>query len=366
VKLWHGPALNEAIIVLTPNERESVMAKSMRAAVCREFGTPLVIQDLPIPVPKPHEILIKVQACGVCHTDLHAITGDWPVKPNLPFIPGHEGAGIVAAVGSEVTFLKEGDRVGIAWLFSACGHCDYCLAGCETLCKEQKNTGYSVNGAFAEYVIADPNFVGHLPESVDFAEIAPLLCAGVTVYKGLKETEAKPGEWVVVSGIGGLGHLAVQYAVAMGLRVAAVDVDDAKLDLAKKVGAKVTVNVRKTDPVAYLQKEIGGGHGVLVTAPSLKAFDQAMGMVRRGGTVVLNGLPPGSFPLSVIDMVMNGTTVRGSIVGNRLDLKEALGFAGEGEVKATVKTDKLENINKVFDLMRENKIEGRIVIDFRS
>jgi len=273
----------------------------------------------------------------------------------------------VAAVGSEVTFLKEGDRVGTAWLYSSCGHCDYCMAGWETLCESQKNTGYSVNGSFAEYVIADPNFVGHLPKEVDFAEIAPVLCAGVTVYKGLKETEARPGEWVVISGIGGLGHMAVQYAIAMGLHVAAVDVDDAKLDLARKVGAKVTVNVRKTtDPVAYIQKEIGGGHGVLVTAPSPKAFEQAMGMVRRGGTIALNGLPPGSFPLSIFDMVMSGTTVRGSIVGTRLDLKEALGFAAEGKVKATVKKDKLENINDVFERMRKGQIEGRIVLDFRS
>ena len=340
--------------------------KKMKAAVCHQFGKPLTIEEVPVPDPKPEEILIKVEACGVCHTDLHAISGDWPVKPKLPFIPGHEGAGVVAAVGSEVTFLKEGDRVGVAWLYSACGHCDYCLREWETLCKEQKNTGYSVNGAFAEYVIADPNFVGRLPETVDFPEIAPVLCAGVTVYKGLKETEAKPGEWVVISGCGGLGHMAVQYAVAMGLDVAAVDVDELHLSLARKVGAKVTVNARQVDPVAAIQKEIGGGHGVLVTAPFPKAFEQAMGMVRSGGTVALNGLPPGSFPLEIFDMVMNGTTVRGSIVGTRLDLKEALMFAGEGKVKAVVKTDKLENINSVLDRMREGQIAGRIALDFRS
>ncbi len=272
----------------------------------------------------------------------------------------------MAAVGSAVNFLKEGDRVGTAWLSSACGHCVFCMEARETLCKEQKNTGYSVNGAFAEYVIADPNFVGRLPDAVDFAVIAPVVCAGVTVYKGLKETDAKPGDWVVISGVGGLGHMAVQYALAMGMHVAAVDVDDAKLELARKIGAKVTVNVRKTDPVAYIQKEIGGAHRVLVTAPSLKAFEQAMGMVRRGGTVALNGLPPGSFPLSVYDMVMNGTTVRGSIVGTRMDLEEALGFAGDGKVRATIKKNKLENINGVFERMRNYQIEGRIVLDFRS
>jgi propanol-preferring alcohol dehydrogenase len=342
------------------------MAKTMKAAVCHAFGKPLTIEEVPIPQPKPHEILIKVQACSVCHTDLHAISGDWPVKPKLPFIPGHEGAGVVAAVGPEVDFVKEGDRVGVPWLYSSCGHCDYCMAGWETLCKGQKNTGYSVNGAFAEYVVADPTFVGHLPDSVGFAEISPVLCAGVTVYKGLKETEAKPGQWVVISGCGGLGHVAIQYAVALGLHVAAVDVDDMHLDLARKVGATVTVNARQVDPVAAIQKEIGGAHGVLVTAPFPKAFEQAMGMVRRGGTVALNGLPPGSFPLNIFDMVMNGTTVRGSIVGTRLDLKEALQFAGEGKVKAEVKTEKLENVNSVLERMRHGQIAGRIVLDFRS
>jgi propanol-preferring alcohol dehydrogenase len=338
----------------------------MKAAVAHEFGKPLTIEEVPIPEPKPHEILIKVQASGVCHTDLHSIAGDWPAKASLPFIPGHEGAGIVAAVGSEVTWLKEGDRAGIAWLYSSCGHCDYCMAGWETLCKSQKNSGFTANGSFAEYVIADPNFVGRIPETVDFAEIAPVLCAGVTVYKGLKITEARPGEWVVISGVGGLGHMAIEYAVAMGLHVAAVDVDDAKLDLARKVGAKVTVNARKTEPVPYIQKETGGAHGILVTAVSPKAFEQALGMLCRRGTAVLVGLPPGTFPLSIFDMVMAAATVRGSIVGTRLDLKEALSFAGEGKVKATVQKEKLDNINDVFDRMRKFQIRGRIVVDFRS
>ena len=337
--------------------------KTMKAAVCHQFGEPLVIEDVPVPKMKPHEILVKVHACGVCHTDLHAVTGDWPVKPNLPFIPGHEGVGVVAAVGSEVDFVKEGDRVGVPWLYSTCGHCEHCLGGWETLCEAQQNAGYSVNGGFAEYVIADPNFVGHLPDNVDFAEVAPVLCAGVTVYKGLKMTEAKPGQWVVISGIGGLGHMAVQYAVAMGLDVAAVDINEMHLDLARKCGAKVTVNARDVDPVAYIKREIGGAHGVLVTAPSVQAFEQAIGMARRGGTIALNGLPPGSFPLSIFDMVLDGTTVRGSIVGTRLDLQEALNFAGEGKVKATVTKDKLENINAIFDKMRKGQIEGRISLD---
>ncbi|MEN8875814.1 MAG: zinc-binding dehydrogenase, partial [Hyphomonas sp.] len=217
---------------------------------------------------------------------------------------------------------------------------------------------------FAEYAIADPNYVGHLPDNIPFVEIAPILCAGVTVYKGLKVTDTKPGDWVVISGVGGLGHMAVQYAKAMGRRVAAVDIDDSKLALAKQLGAEVTVNAAKTDPAAFLRKEIGGAHGALVTAVSVKAFEQALGMVRRGGTVSLNGLPPGDFPLSIFNMVLNGITVRGSIVGTRLDLQESLDFAKLGAVKAHTATARLEEINSVFDKMLAGDIDGRIVLDF--
>ena len=335
----------------------------MKAAVVREFGKPLAIEEVEVPRPGAGQVLVRIRAVGVCHTDLHAAEGDWPVKPKPPFIPGHEGVGHVVAVGAGVRHVKEGDRVGIPWLHTACGTCEHCLAGWETLCEQQQNTGYSVNGGFAEYALADADYVGHLPSNVGFVEIAPVLCAGVTVYKGLKVTDTRPGNWVVISGIGGLGHMAVQYAKAMGLNVAAVDVDDAKLDLARRLGATVTVNARTNDPVAYIKKEIGGAHGVLVTAVSPKAFEQAVGMVRRGGTVSLNGLPPGQFPLDIFGMVLNGITVRGSIVGTRLDLQESLDFAAQGKVRATVSTDVLENVNDVFARMRKGGIEGRVVLD---
>jgi propanol-preferring alcohol dehydrogenase len=340
------------------------MGKMMKAAVVRAFGQPLRIEDAPIPAPGEGQILVKIEACGVCHTDLHAAEGDWPVKPNPPFIPGHEGVGYVAEVGPGVKHVKAGDRVGIPWLHSACGHCTHCLGGWETLCEAQQNTGYSVNGGFAEYALAEADYVGHLPGNVGFVEIAPILCAGVTVYKGLKVTDTKPGDWVVISGVGGLGHMAVQYARAMGLNVVAVDVDDAKLALARHLGAALTVNARDEDPAAVIKRDIGGAHGVLVTAVSPKAFSQALGMVRRGGTVSLNGLPPGDFPLPIFDMVLNGITVRGSIVGTRLDLRESLTFAAEGKVKATVSTESLDNINDVFERMRRGAIEGRVVLDF--
>ena len=341
------------------------MKKTMKAAVVRAFGKPLTIDEVPVPEPGPGMIQVRIQACGVCHTDLHAAEGDWPVKPNPPFIPGHEGVGFVSAVGAGVKHVKEGDRVGVPWLYTACGHCRHCLGGWETLCESQLNTGYSVNGGFAEYVVADPNYVGHLPKNVDFVEIAPVLCAGVTVYKGLKVTDTKPGDWVVISGIGGLGHMAVQYAKAMGMNVAAVDIDDDKLALARQLGATVTVNAATDpDPAAAIKRQTdGGAQGVLVTAVGRKAFEQAIGMVARGGTVALNGLPPGDFPLDIFGMVLNGITVRGSIVGTRLDLQEALDFAGEGKVKATVHRAKLEDINDIFGQMHKGQIQGRMVLD---
>lgn len=341
-----------------------MLPKTMKAAVVHAYGEPLTIEEVPVKAPGENEVLVKVMASGVCHTDLHAADGDWPVKPPLPLIPGHEGVGYVVALGKGVDYLKEGDAVGVPWLHSACGHCDHCITGWETLCESQKNTGYSVNGGYAEYVIADARYVGKLPKDVNFLEMAPILCAGVTVYKGLKETDTKPGEWVAISGIGGLGHVAVQYAKAMGLHVAAIDVADEKLELAKKLGADLTVNALKTDPGTYLKKESGGGmHGVVVTAVSTKAFSQAISTLRRKGTLSMTGLPPGSFDLPIFETVLNRITVRGSIVGTRKDLQECIEFAAEGKVKATVAPAKLEDINAVFTKMKNSEIDGRIVLE---
>lgn len=337
--------------------------KTMKAAVVKAFGEPLVIEQVPIPNVGPGQLLVKIVATGVCHTDLHAAEGDWPVKPQPPFIPGHEGVGYVVAVGEGVKHIKEGDRVGVPWLYSACGHCEHCLDSRETLCHSQQNAGYSVNGSFAEYCLADANYVGILPDNVGYNEIAPILCAGVTVYKGLKMTETKPGDWVVVSGIGGLGHMAIQYAVAMGLNVAAVDIDDDKLAFAKRLGASVVANAKHVDPAQVFHDSFGGAHGVLVTAVSPKAFEQAIGTMRRGGTMVLNGLPPGTFDLSIFNMVLDGITVRGSIVGTRKDLQEALDFAGRHKVAANITVEPLSNINDIFARMHAGKIEGRIVVD---
>ncbi|MGJ4926061.1 alcohol dehydrogenase AdhP [Bradyrhizobium sp. HKCCYLS2038] len=339
--------------------------QTMKAAIVKAFGKPLVIEDVPVPVPGPGELLVKLKACGVCHTDLHAASGDWPVKPVPPFIPGHEAAGVVAALGAGVTDFKIGDAVGVAWLHDACLRCEYCETGWETLCEHQHNTGYSVNGGFAEYVIASAAFAARLPANVNFASIAPILCAGVTTYKGLKETDTRPGEWVVISGVGGLGHVAIQYAKAMGLKAIGLDIAEDKLKLALEAGAEHAVNALDKDAVERVIALTGGGaHGVLVTAVSTPAFAQALKMVRRRGTVSLVGLPPGEFPTPIFDVVLKRITVRGSIVGTRRDLDEAVAFAAEGKVKAEVTTAPLSEINTVFERMKAGKIDGRVVLDF--
>ncbi len=335
---------------------------TMKAAVVTRLGAPLEIREVAVPRPGPGQIVARVRASGVCHTDLHAAMGDWPVKPTAPFIPGHEGVGEVAALGVGVAHLKEGDRVGMPWLHTACGRCEHCAGGWETLCESQQMTGYTVDGGYAEYVLADANYVGRLPDGLEFGAAAPVLCAGVTVYKGLKETEARPGQWVAISGIGGLGHMAVQYARAMGLRVVAVDVAEDKLALARSLGAEIALNAAECDVAAEAQKLIGGVHGALVTAVSTQAFAQAVGMLRRHGTLSLVGLPPGDFPLPIFEVVLKRITVRGSIVGTRNDLAEALAFAGEGKVSSHFSWDELDNINAIFDRMRQGAIEGRVVL----
>ena len=339
----------------------------MQAAVVETFGSPLVIRELDIPTPGRGQVLVKTEACGVCHTDLHAANGDWPVKPTLPFTPGHEGIGIVTALGSGVTAVKEGDRVGVPWLYSACGHCEYCLAAREPVCAEAQFGGYTKNGGFAEYIIADPNYVAHIPSQLVARDAAPLICAGITSYKGLKETQAKPGEWVVVSGAGGLGHLGIQYAKAMGLLVCAVDIDDGKLEHAKRLGADITINAKNGDPAVEVTKATdGGAHGVLITAPSLSAFKQGVGMTRKWGTCVLVGIPPGEFPTPLFEVVANCITIRGSFVGNRRDMAEALAFAAAGKVKADIELQALSAINQVFDRLAHGDVPSRVVLNFAA
>ena len=341
------------------------MTKMMHAAFVEQFGQPLVLKQVAIPVPGPGQILVRTEACGVCHTDLHAAGGDWPVKPALPFTPGHEAIGIVVALGEGVTAVKERDRVGVPWLYSACGHCEYCLSAWETVCAEAQFGGYTKNGGFAEYVLADPNYVAHIPAGLSAIDAAPLICAGITTYKGIKETRAKPGDWIAISGCGGLGHLAIQYAKAMGLHVAGIDIDDGKLALATKLGADLVINAKSGDPAKALKDATGGGaHGVLITAPSLSAFHQGVAMTRKLGTCVLVGLPPGEFPVPLFDIVANCVTIRGSFVGTRQDMAEALAFGAESKVKADIELQPLSAINTIFDRLKKGDVPARVVLEF--
>lgn len=340
------------------------VAGTMRAAVVTASDQPLLVTDVPVPVPGPGQALVKVITSGVCHTDLHAARGDWPVAPKAELIPGHEGYGEVVALGPGVTTLEIGQKVGNAWLWSACGTCEYCRTGWETLCPKQQNGGYSVDGSFGEYMLVDERFAARIPDGADPVEVAPILCAGVTVYKGLKMTGVRPGQWVVISGIGGLGHIAVQYARALGMRVAAVDVDDSKLALARSHGAEVTFNAAQQEPGQAIQDAVGGAHGVLVTAVHPKAFEQALAVTRRGATVVFNGLPPGAFPADIFDIVLRAITIRGSIVGTRQDMIEALDFYARGEIRPTVAVETLDDINDIFERMEQGRIDGRIVMRY--
>jgi propanol-preferring alcohol dehydrogenase len=337
----------------------------MKAAVVHEFGHPLQIEELPTPEPGPGQVLVHVETSGLCHTDIHAAHGDWPVKPGLPFIPGHEGVGIVERLGASVTEVAEGDRVAAPWLGWACGACEYCASGWETLCLKQRNTGYSVNGGYAEYVLADSRFVGRVSDALDPLDAAPLTCAGVTTYKAVKVSGTRPSDLVAVFGIGGLGHLALQYARIAGGTVVAVDVSDDKLQLAKELGAAYTVNAAQEDPIAYIQA-LGGADAAIALAAAPKPFEQAFRSLRRAGRLVLVGLPADNqMSLPIFETVLNGITVTGSIVGTRVDLAETFELHADGRTRVIRESRALEQVNDAFDEVLAGRVAARLVFDLR-
>jgi alcohol dehydrogenase, propanol-preferring len=337
----------------------------MKAAVVHSFTDALRIEERPLPVPGPGEVLVRLEASGLCHTDIHAAHGDWPVKPSPPFVPGHEGVGIVEAVGPGVTARSLGDRVAVPWLGHACGHCDHCVAGWETLCEEQRNTGYSIDGCFAELVVADATYVVPVPDAVSSFDAAPLRCAGVTTYKAVKVASITPTERVAVFGIGGLGHLAVQYARIVGATVIAVDIDDAKLAMAAELGADHVVNARDVDPVAALE-ELGGVDVAIVLAVLPTVFEQAFASLRRGGRLVCVGLPPetdGPMSLPIFPTVLKGISVIGSIVGTRQDLAEVFELHARGRTRVIAEARKLEDVNQAMADVLAGRTTARIVFE---
>jgi len=337
----------------------------MRAAVVHAFDQPLRVEEVAKPEPGPGQVVVKIETCGLCHTDIHAAHGDWPVKPHPPFIPGHEGVGIVESVGTGVRTVAEGDRVAIPWLGYACGACEYCASGRETLCPNQQMSGYTVNGAYAEYALAEAAFVGHVPEGLDPLDAAPLTCAGVTTYKALKVSGARSSDLVAIFGVGGLGHLAVQYARIAGASVAAVDLVDSKLALAKELGAEYTINAATEDPAEAIQA-LGGADQAIALAVSPTACEQAYRSLKRGGTLVFVGLPADNFVrLPIFETVLQGITITGSIVGTRVDLAETFQLHAEGRTQVVRETRNLDQVNESFGQIEKGAVDARLVFDFR-
>lgn len=337
----------------------------MRAAVVHSFDEPLRVEEVPKPEAGAGQVVVKIETCGLCHTDIHAAHGDWPVKPNPPFIPGHEGVGIVERVGSGVSHVAEGDRVAIPWLGYACGACEYCASGRETLCLNQQMTGYTVNGSYADYAVAEAAFVGHVPPGLDPLDAAPLTCAGVTTYKALKVSGARSSDLVAIFGVGGLGHLAIQYATIAGASVAAVDLVDSKLALAKQLGAEYAFNAVTEDPAEAILA-LGGADQAIALAVSPVAVEQAYRSLKRGGTLVLVGLPADNFVrLPIFETVLQGITVTGSIVGTRVDLAETFQLHAAGRTQVVRESRQLDDVNSSFEQIEKGEVDARLVFDFR-
>jgi propanol-preferring alcohol dehydrogenase len=338
----------------------------MKAAVLKEIGKPLVIEEVPTPAPGPGEVLIRVEACGVCHSDLHLADGDWDLlRPitKTPLILGHEATGTVTALGEGVTELSVGDRVGMPWIYWTCGECEFCREGKETLCLKQKVTGCMVDGGFAQYMLAPATHASRLPDSLSFAEAAPLLCAGLTVYKAMKASGVAAGQRMAVFGAGGLGHLAIQIATAMGVSVGAVDISEEKLEFARSVGAEWTVN-STTEAVHKKLRAMGGMHVAMVCAASAAAYETALRCLRRGGTVAVVGMANEPFKVSAVSMVSGEIRIIASAVGTREDLRELFALVEKFPIRCKVETRPLDQVTQAFDELKRGAVTGRIVLTF--
>ncbi|CCX10586.1 Similar to Alcohol dehydrogenase 1; acc. no. P41747 [Pyronema omphalodes CBS 100304] len=349
-------------------QQEFKIPEKQWAQVFDKHNGPIELKQIPVPKPGPDQILINIKYTGVCHTDLHAWKGDWPLDVKLPLVGGHEGAGVVVAVGELVKDIKVGDHAGIKWLNSSCGQCDFCMAVDEPLCQKAVLSGYTQDGTFQQYALANAGHAARIPKELPLDAMAPILCGGITVYKALKESHARPGDSVVITGAGGgLGTLALQYAKAMGFRTIAVDAGDEKAQLCtEKLGAEVFVDFTKDDVIAKIKEHTGGlgAHAVILLAVSEKPFQQATEYCRSRGSVVCVGLPPGAkISASVFNTVVRMLTIKGSYVGNRLDTQEAIDFFARGLISAPYKVAKLSDLPKVFEMMEKGEIAGRYVLD---
>ena len=340
----------------------------MKAAVVHDFSQPLSVEEVPDPVAGAEQVLVRVQACGLCHTDIHAAHGEWPVKPSPPFIPGHEGVGTIEQVGpGNPHGLEVGMRVALPWLGYACGDCRYCNSGRETLCEKQLNTGYGIDGSFAELAVGYARHVVRVPDGIDPLDAAPLTCAGVTTYKAVKESGARAADVVAVFGAGGLGHLAIQYARVTGATVVAVDINEDRLATATELGAEHVVNAAAEDPIAAIQK-LGGADVAIATAVSPIAFEQAMGSLARGGRLVCVGLPAeNELRVPIFQTVLGGLSLQGSIVGTHHDLEEVFELHRRGETRVLRAERRLDDVNEaIAQVLDGSAPEPRLVFDLQS
>lgn len=337
---------------------------SLKAAVLREFQKPLTIEEVPDPVPGYGEVVIKVQAVGICHSDLEIIEGKL-TPPKLPLILGHEVAGIIEKVGEGVTHVKPGDRVALSWLWWTCGSCRYCQIGRENICERQLNTGYSVDGGYAEFVKAPATHVIKIPDNVPFPEATSATDAVATPYRALTfASRVMPGDIVAVFGAGGLGLNAIQIARILGAKVVAVDILESKLELAKDVGANYVVNASKEDPIKYI-RDLGGADVALTPVESITAMRQAYESLRRGGTLVLIGLPVGELSLPVIPWVLNEIKIVGTLGFTRYDIVKSLELISAGLVKPRVELFKFEDVNVAIEKLKKGEVKGRAVLVFK-
>jgi alcohol dehydrogenase, propanol-preferring len=336
----------------------------MKAAVLHEFKQPLMMEDVRRPEPGPGEVLIQVEACGVCHSDLHVADGDWPQCTKIvkrPLILGHEIAGRVVETGAAVTGLNAGDHVGVPWIYWTCGECEFCRQGDENLCVAQKITGVTVDGGYAELIKAPATHAEKIPQGLSSVQAAPLFCAGVTVHRALKQAQISPGERLAVFGVGGLGHMAVQIGAALGAEVIALDVSDEKLALATSLGASTTLNA--THPgAAKVVRSRGGAHAAVVTSASRAAYDLAFNCLRPTGTLLAVGLPAENVCFPAVMMAAKEIRIRASTVGTRQDLREVLAMAAEGKVRCQVASRPLDDANGVLEELRRGQVTGRIAL----
>jgi len=336
----------------------------MKAAVLRDFKAPLTIEQIAQPKPDIHDVVIEVEACGVCHSDLHVADGDWPQMLRItkkPLVLGHEIAGRVIERGASVDHLEVGDRVGIPWLHWTCGECEFCHEGNENLCVKQQITGVTVDGGFAEYVKVPASHATKIPSELSAIEAAPLFCAGVTVYRALRHASIQPGQRLAVFGVGGLGHLAVQIGAGLGALVTAIDVSDEKLAHARSLGATAILNA-STANVAKELRAVGGVHAAIVTSAAKAAYDTAFRCIRPSGTLLVVGLPSESICFPPIAMAALEVHIKASSVGTRQDLREVLAMAAAGKIRCQVAARPLEQANEVMAELRNGTVSGRIVL----